>query len=249
MKDFTAGAVWQCAGDGPQIAPGHPTAPNPNSVLGLSCCKRMNVTLLLSICFGLWLDLSSTPSVSAATAGSNLRYLFLIDSSQAVAQDKDAVAEAVAARLRTGFDGWMSAGELFVVWTFGGNTVSTDQYLPTPWQPRTSQVLSGHLARSLKDLPFQGEARLDKAITEAMKRFASSDSLTIVVVCSGSSAVVGTPFDDRINASFRQPLETTGTPAGVYMTTLFIHSGEMIGWSVQPVPGTASRQVARVDPP
>src|SRR4051812_39441885 len=74
-----------------------------------------------------------TPPVGPA------RCVFLIDTSSAMAGQKEAIGKALAARLVSGLDGQARAGEQFLIWTFN-DTVSTNVYLPVVWNPRNKEA-------------------------------------------------------------------------------------------------------------
>jgi hypothetical protein len=186
-------------------------------------------------CLALSLACLFARDVPAATAP--LRYLFVVETSSATAPHKQEVLSLLSSQLASGLQGQMQAGELFVVWTYAQN-VTTDRYLPAPWNPRSRELVGARTARSVDELWFSGEARLDRVLEKVLNEAKQTEVLTVVILNSAAVAMTGTPFDDQIAAAYSKGVRDAN--AALFVTTLLVKRGQVVGWSVGAVNGHES---------
>jgi hypothetical protein len=177
----------------------------------------------LSVALGLFALLRSE-AVTAAP----LRYLFVVETSSAMSAQKEVLLRTLTDQLASGLNNQMHNGDTFIVWTFD-HDVRTDRYFPAAWNRRSRELLARRTARSVGEIWFSGDARLDRAMAEVQRLVKHSEALTIVILTTGTSALVGTPFDEPVNAAY--------VPGGLFVTKLLARSGQIEGWSVERLSG------------
>lgn len=178
----------------------------------------------------------TVPAAGTSSTALPVRCLFLIDTSQPLAEHKSDILDAVSARLDTGLSGQLRAGDVFLIRTFGETAHGTD--LQGVWNPQSRQTIPQALAGVLAETSFKGRARLDLALKSAADFAARSEELLVVIVTDAATPFRGTPFDSRING-VRQQIPRDQSRATPMVVALLAGSGRLVGWSVEPLSSSA----------
>lgn len=183
------------------------------------------------------------PPAGSPSALPRLRCVFLIDTSHGMAEHKSDIADAVAARLRTGLDGQLRSGDLFLIRIFN-ETVSRGADLQGVWNPQFRKGVPPALEQALRNIPFGGAAQLDFALKSVANLAADSDDLTMIVVSDAANRFTGTPFDPFINDACGRIAARGNSRSSPVLITLLAARGQMLAWSVEPlaITGAAAGQ-------
>jgi hypothetical protein len=178
--------------------------------------------------------LSGLPTpAAAATETSLLRYVFVVDTSATANGHKQAIINAITTRITAEFEGQVRAGEQFAIWTYD-TTLATNRYLPITWNPKKKAAICKSLATALQDQGFYGEGRLDRVMRNIAQATRGCEFVAVAFVNDAVGGIGGTPFDQKINQAYAQAAQGGSRPS-LFVTTLLVRNGRVIGWSVETV--------------
>ena len=183
-----------------------------------------------------WLAfLTCFAAVFAAGAGepsarSANRFLFILDTSSAMKPLELTVRETVFDFIYSGVHGRMTNGDTYGIW-LASNENDTSFAMET-WRPKYNVELGARATVHVKEHGYKGKARLDLALTDALRVVKRIQDLTIVIVSNGETPLAGTPFDEEINARFRELAPLLKTEKKTLNTVLVAQDGAVVAWAV-----------------
>lgn len=131
------------------------------------------------------------------------RYLFVVDTSRSMSGRAEAVQKAVAELLVSGMNGQLRPGDTFGVWTFN-EELYAGQFPLQRWSAETARKSTAATLIFLQGQKFEKQARLEKVLPALQRVIKESEFLTVILITDGSGKIEGTPFDESINAFFRE---------------------------------------------
>lgn len=162
------------------------------------------------------------------------RFLFVLETSSDMKKSAEAVKESIGALIDTAMGGTMDEGDTFGIWTFNEQLQAGD-FPMQKWTRSAAADIEARVADYLEKRRYEKNAKLDKVMPKLSPLISSSRTLTVILVTSGKQTVQGTPFDQQINAFFKEnqrQFEKNKTP---FVTTLLAHNGQIIRHSVSPI--------------
>ena len=180
------------------------------------------------------------------------RFLLVMETSRSMKPLADGAFSAVSASLSSQMQGQLRPGDTLGIWTF--NSELNTGLFPLQWWPaRGQENVAGSVLEFLHGQKFQKRANLEKVISTMTGLVRDSDLITILLVTSGDQDIHGTPFDDRINGTFkasrnqqqkaRMPFVTVLRGRKGMLTDYAVNSAQ---WPVEMPPMPPEAQVAKV---
>jgi hypothetical protein len=100
------------------------------------------------------------------------------------------------------------------------------------WKQKFIVEIGAKAVSNLKDKGFKGAARLDLAMVDLQRILQNVGDLTVVLLSNGETPIAGTPFDDAINARYRELAPVMKAARGSLNTTLVARDGTFVAWGV-----------------
>jgi hypothetical protein len=180
------------------------------------------------------------------------RFLFLVDTSSGMSRLGHASRQAVFNMIWTGLNGHFCAGDTLGLWTFSDEPHPGKLPMQT-WETNALDLAS-RVGRFLRDQPYGKRADLGAAMEQALVVVKHIQDVTIFVISDGASPIAHTPFDEAINAIFKERSSTARQQKRPLITTLVARRGSFVRWSVTwpeedvPMPERASRPLVAQPP-
>jgi hypothetical protein len=182
---------------------------------------------------------AATPQTnSPAPVFPSNRYLLVVETSRAMQKRGEGLTQSVRDVLGSALASQARQGDTLGLWIFN-EELYTGGFPLQHWSPDAQKAITDRIVGFLKTQKFENSARLDKVIA-ALDRLAHNSSfLTVVLVCMGDQEIHGTPFDQRINDSFRT-WRTQQTESGKpFLLALRAQGGRFVEFSMNPTPWPA----------
>jgi hypothetical protein len=141
------------------------------------------------------------PTLQAAVAVPENRYLLVVETSAATANRVDGICEAVQGALVSGMKGQLHSGDTLGLWTFNQD-LSTGKFPLQTWTPEADQTVRAAVLKHLRQQRCAKRPLLDPVMVALKQVILDSDFLTVVLITSGQAPIRGTPFDQKINEIF-----------------------------------------------
>ena len=172
-------------------------------------------------------------------AADGQRFLFLVDTSASMERLQQEVEATVYELIRSGFGGYMEAGDTYGMWTFNKQAYP-GRFAMQVWDPRKVSPLATIAAAFLSERTYEKTSNLKQAIASLAPVVNSVSNLNVVIISDGGSPMKGTPFDDAINADYRKKNRERKDLKRPFVTTLIVRDGWFVNHSVkiagQPIP-------------
>jgi hypothetical protein len=180
---------------------------------------------------------TSQTNSPAAVFPSN-RYLLVVETSRSMQKCVEGLTQSVRDVLGSALASQARQGDTLGVWIFNED-LSAGIFPLQHWSPDGQKEITERIVGFLKTQKFENSARLDKVIP-ALDRLAHNSSfLTVILICMGDQEIRGTPFDQRINDSFRT-WRTQQTESGKpFLLALRAQGGRFVEFSMNPSPWPA----------
>jgi hypothetical protein len=169
-------------------------------------------------------------SAAAQPLTSSNRYLLIVDTSAGMKVSDVPVREAVFGLIYSGLRGRMTNGDTYGVWLI--NDRNDTSFPMDQWRSRSAMEMGARATKHVVDSGFKGSPRLDVAIKDALGVVKNIEDLTIVLVSNGETPISGTPFDDEINARFREVAPKMKRAKTTVNTVLVAQNGALVAWGV-----------------
>jgi hypothetical protein len=179
---------------------------------------------------------ASLPATNAAVEPpSTNRFLFVLDTSAVMRPHIADMVDVVEGIIRSSASGQLHNGDTIGVWTFNEDLYTGAMPLQT-WSSDDTEEIALRIAEFIRQQDYVKKSRLDLATSAINKVVKMSDILTVFIVSSGNSPISGTPFDDDLNAQYRQCLHDMGKKPRPVVTVLQASRGKLIRYTVNAMP-------------
>ncbi len=186
--------------------------------------------LLVSLCSASVVAQSGTNPPSQAH-----RYLFIVETSRGMRDRARGVFNELKQALDTGLNGQIQQGDTVGIWTFNEN-VYQGLFPSQKWSQPTQLAFAVRLPALLEPETYQKRARLEKLLPEMLQTISGNEAITVVLVASGEGTMKGTPFDDQINAAWKEWHDEQEGAKMPIVTVLRARMDEITEWSLTPAP-------------
>jgi hypothetical protein len=163
------------------------------------------------------------------------RWLLVVDTSSAMGRRAEAVKQIVAMLLLTGVKGQMHAGDTLGVWTYN-EALYAGRFPLQGWLPENSRPIARRVFEFLDVQTYEKRDRLDKVLPEVDRLVTNSDFITVILITDGSENLTGTPFDDKINSTYRAWKQQQDKAQMPFVTLLRAKHGKYTDYSVNTPP-------------
>jgi len=142
----------------------------------------------------------------------------------------NALRETVFDLIYSGLRRRMTNGDSYGLWVVRDQN---DTSFPMDiWRSRSTVEMGVKATAHVKEDGFKGKPRLDLALADALRVARSVGDLTIIIVSNGETPIAGTPFDDAINARFRELAPQMKRAKLTVNTALVARDGALAAWAV-----------------
>jgi hypothetical protein len=191
-------------------------------------------------------------------ASSN-RFLFIVDTSAAMKPLETKVRETVFDLIYSGMRGQMTNGDTYGIWLINGQ--NNTSFPMETWKHKHALELAASAAAYVKTNGAKGKAHLEVAFADAQNVLKNVGDLTVILVTDGSTPLMGTRFDEAINARWRETVPALKRAKATLNTVLVAQDGEFVAWAanspeflieipfVKPKPKPAKVEVAATNAP
>lgn len=176
------------------------------------------------------------------------RWLLVFDLSSAMKKRLPATEEVLKNLFATGAEGRLQAGDNIGVWTYD-RRIRSGQFPIAVWNPQEATTLTTNLIAFLRSQPFSADSQMAVLQPGLGSVIASSERLTIVIFCDGSSDITATPYDNGINQSFADAFAERKKSRQPFVVLIRTLSGKYIGCTVNFPPGTLNIPPFLAPPP
>lgn len=190
--------------------------------------RRLTGRNLLQILF-LAVSLLVGPAWSAPGAEGK-RILFIIDTSAGLKAMEMPLRETLFDLIYSGARGNMTNGDTFGVW-LAGEKNDTSFPMET-WKEKFAVEMGAKAVSHMKDRGFKGRGNLALALADVNRILKDVGDLTVILVSNGETPLAGTPFDEPINARFRELAPVMKTAKATVNTTLVAQDGKFVAWAL-----------------
>lgn len=158
-------------------------------------------------------------------------FIFAIDVSRSTEKQAPTIRNAIYDFIFSGAGGVIRPGSTFSLWTYS-DTVQPDPAPVRVWQPDDRTDLAAGAADFLRGRDHGGVANSEAALRALTRLSRAQPALTAFVVTDGLDGLTGTPFDEKINAVYREHGRTLRRLRRPFITTLVARNGQWLAWSI-----------------
>ena len=135
-------------------------------------------------------------------AQSSNRWLLVYNTSSAMRDRAPGVQAITQDLLSSGIHGALRPGDTIGIWTYN-NELHAEEAPLQVWSPQTAPTIAHNTVQFLGNHPYQKTAAFGEVLGNMLRIVKMSDVITVILFSDGSDAVLGTPFDDTINSSYK----------------------------------------------
>jgi hypothetical protein len=174
-------------------------------------------------------SLLAAPAWSAQTAGGK-RFLFIIDASSGMKPTEMPLRETLFDLIYSGARGHMTNGDTYGVWLISDRN---DTSFPMEtWKEKFAVEIAAKAVSHLKDHGFKGRPNFMQAMVDVTRIVKNVEDLTVILVSNGGTPLIGTPFDEAINARQRELAPAMKAAKLTFNTALVAQDGKFVAWAV-----------------
>jgi hypothetical protein len=178
-------------------------------------------------------NLLAQTDTNAAAPGN--RWLLIVETSRAMQRRAEAAQQVAGSLIFSGMNGQMHAGDTLGIWTFN-ESLHTGRVPLQDWTPENKQDLARMVFSFLKSQKNEKDGRLNSVTTSLLEVVKDSEFITVVIISDGSSPISGTPFDAKINASFKEWQAQQKQSQMPFLTILRAKAGKITEYVVNTPP-------------
>lgn len=185
----------------------------------------------------------ATASLQAVRAETNTpsgtlplnRFLLIIETSHAMQRRTEGTLRTINNLIATRMRGQLHLGDSIGVWTFN-ETLSTGKLPVQEWSEGERGAIAGKIFNFVQEQKYEKQPRLDKLLPALLQVVKKSEFITVILISEGSQDFQGTPFDQKINQSYKQWGVQQQKARMPLVTVLRAQHGQFSGYSVTPAP-------------
>lgn len=164
--------------------------------------SRCGLLATLSLAGTAFLSPSASAQTNAGNAPPKNRWLLVIETSRAMRPRAAAVQELTSMLVYSGMNGQAQPGDTIGLWTFNKN-LSVGQFPLQQWEPASNKKIARGVYEFLGVQKYEKESRLDVVLPYLQRLIKNSQFINVFLISDGQQEIHGTPFDDKINATYR----------------------------------------------
>jgi len=188
-------------------------------------CRR----LIAAIAAGFFL-ISHAPAQPVA-GGINSRFLFIFDTSSAMKKRVPATQYAVERLFFSVMNGQLEPGDSIGAWAFDRKLRAGDFPLQH-WIPQNAAAIAADITNFVASQRYSKSTSFDAVMPGVNELIRNSEQLTVLIFCDGEGEMKGTPYDDSLNAIFKQHQAELGKAGQVFIVVLRSQLGEYTGYTI-----------------
>ena len=131
------------------------------------------------------------------------RYLLIFDTSSAMKKRLPSTQYAVERLFLSMMNGQLEPGDSIGVWAFDRKLRAGDFPLQH-WMPQNAAMIASDVTNFVKRQSYARSTHFDVVAPDVTGLVRNSERLTVLIFCDGGGEIEGTPYDDTINAIFKQ---------------------------------------------
>lgn len=147
----------------------------------------------------------------------------------------EGTAHTVLDVLGTQLKGQVKQGDSLGLWLFN-ESLSTGKFPLQKWGAANQEKVATSVVEFLGKQKFEKQAAPDKMMPTLHRVITNSELITVLILSSGDADLHGTPYDNQINASYRQWREQQQKKKMPFVTLLRGEKGVLTHYSVTPAP-------------
>src|ERR1051326_1495101 len=166
---------------------------------------------------------------------SSNRYLLILETSKSMQPRSEAVIKAVQDLLTSGIGGQLRRGGTIVLWTFN-EEVYAGRFQLQRWFPEAHRSIGIRLLDFIKEQNYEKRGSLEQVLSEMDRVIKGSQLITIILISDGAENISGTPFDDKINETYKLWQRDQQKAKQPFLTLLRAKGGKFTEYAVTPAP-------------
>lgn len=170
-----------------------------------------------------------------APARSANRFLFIVDISSSMQKNRDNELDVVDEILRSNANGQLHQGDSIGVWTFNTEVFTGNMPLQV-WLPEQRREIALRTEEFIREQNYRKASRFDTALSDMYEVIKNSDIITVVIISNGDGKMKGSPFDDEINALYRENVKEMKRNRMPVITVLQAKGGKILKYTVNAMP-------------
>jgi hypothetical protein len=159
------------------------------------------------------------------------RYLLIFDTSSAMKKRLPSTQYAVERLFLSMMNGQLEPGDSIGVWAFDRKLRAGDFPLQH-WMPQNAAMIASDVTNFVKRQSYARSTHFDVVAPEVTGLVRNSERLTVLIFCDGGGEIEGTPYDDAINATFKQHQSELGKAGQTFIVVLRSQLGQFIGFTI-----------------
>jgi hypothetical protein len=163
------------------------------------------------------------------------RWLLVVDVSESMQRRAEPVQQVASGLLMSGMNGQMRPGDTVGLWTYD-ETLHAGDFPLQQWKPDDSRDIAQRAFDFLKGQKYKNNSHFDEVLAGMGQLIKASEFITIILISDGSSEMKGTPFDDKINASYRSWVKEQQKSQMPIVTLLRARRGQITDYAVNTPP-------------
>jgi len=161
------------------------------------------------------------------------RFLFVVDTSSGMSRVAQSSRQAVVDLIWSGLQGHMWPDDTYGLWTFN-EAVFPGRLPMQTWQTNAIE-LAGLMGRFLREQKYEGKSNPGLVMTNLQAVLTRVGDLVVILISDGRAPVRGTPFDEAINAAYKERAPAARKAKQPLITTLVARGGQLVRGSVTQV--------------
>jgi hypothetical protein len=166
---------------------------------------------------------------------SSNRYLLILETSKSMQPRSEAVIKAVQDLLTSGIGGQLRRGDTLGLWTFN-EEVYAGRFQLQRWFPEAHRSIGIRLLDFIKEQNYEKRGSLEQVLSEMDRVIKGSQLITIILISDGAENISGTPFDDKINETYKLWQRDQQKAKQPFLTLLRAKGGKFTEYAVTPAP-------------
>ncbi len=196
------------------------------------CLYLLCAALFIGLRVSLFAAPETTTPEKAVPEKQGGRFLFLIETSQAMDADKTVLRKSIRSIIESGLNGQMKYGDTVGLWTY--NDKLTTDFPMVIWRNEHVQDVESAIEFWMSKQKFVHRSDLSKALPLLQNIVKASQKLTIIWITTGNDRLTGLPFDneiDQLQKEFRDGFRKQHIP---FVTLLAVRKGALADFTVNP---------------
>ncbi len=201
---------------------------------GMACLLAM--VCLMSLAAGTNQPAQSGPHMQSE------RWLLIFDTSSAMKKRLPLLRAEIIQIFATNMSERLHSGDSLAIWTFN-TEVHAGQYPLITWDPEAAMTVATNVMKFVEKQDFKGKTQFEVLQPLLSQVIHSSQRLTVLIFTDGEGTIVGTPYDDGINANLKGGASERKKHREPVVVTMRTQEGRFIGATVNYPPTPLNLQV------